>query len=110
MRYRRIFYVLEQPALLNVSEELANDDAKSVSQGLVLDGKAAAADGDDRAASNSEGLFRGPRLIEHLEDGGHAMVGGKRAVLLELQLLTSLSGEVCPGDPKVIDGSTYAQH
>lgn len=66
--YLTSFCAPEQPALLNVPEELGCEDVAEARHGAALDKETAAADGGHHAVKKRKGHSGGRRPIEHLRD------------------------------------------
>lgn len=92
---------------LNVLDELGDEDIASIRQRMVLDQKAAAADGGDHAVKEEEGLYGRQHIIEHLHDGEYVLVCDRDAVLPGQQLHTVAFGKAFPVNLVVIDDSAH---
>lgn len=64
-----VLYVIEQPVLLNVLDELSNNDVVGVRQGAFLNVEATSAEAGDCEEKNKEEFSDGQSLIERLRDG-----------------------------------------
>lgn len=86
--------------LLNVSDKPGCDDVLGAWQSAVVDKRATASKGSDRAVKKNCGHTGRELLVEHLRGGGRSLVCVKCAVLSGQQLHRSVFSEACQKVPE----------